>query len=401
VPGYLWTAETRNREKRNGEMEAAGVEAVEQRLKAQQLINIKVKKKPIQIVLRMPGSTGIGTKDLVVFTRQFSTMINAGLPLVQCLDILSKQLDNLELRKVLADVKERVEGGSTFADSLAKHPKVFEPLFVNLVAAGELGGVLDTILNRLAAYLEKNMKLVKQVKGAMTYPAVILVVSAAVVVVMLGFVIPMFGGMFAGMGASLPAPTQIMLDLSNLVRGNMLLIVIVLGGGGGGVFAALKTAKGQRLLDAALLKVPIFGPMIQKVTVARFTRTLGTMLSSGVSILDALEIVSKSIGNIIVAENLLVVRQKISEGKSMAGELAALPIFPSMVVQMIAVGEQTGAMDAMLNKIADFYDDEVDAAVGTMMGLLESAIMLVLCVVLGGIVIAMYLPVFTLAGAMK
>lgn len=398
MPVFVWEAKTRVGEVKRGEMEADTRELVTQRLKSQQLQVQKVKKKPVEIVIRMPGSTGIKTKDIVVFTRQFATMIDAGLPLVQCLDILSSQAENPEMQKVLTSVKQTVESGNTLADSLAKHPKVFDRLFVNLVAAGEAAGVLDTILNRLAAYIEKNMKLVKQIKGAMTYPTLILVVAFAVTLILLVFVIPVFEKMFADFGSALPAPTQFVIDLSNWCQTNILYILGALALLTGGLIWAFANEKARQVVDKILLKMPIIGPLVQKVAVAKFTRTLGTMLSSGVPILESLDIVAATAGNYVVEQGLKTVRLRVSEGKMMAQPLADMPVFPSMVVQMISVGESSGALDTMLNKIADFYDDEVDQAIGTMMSLIEPLIMAFLAVVLGGLVISMYLPVFTLAG---
>ena len=396
---FIWVAKTRNGEEKKGEMEADSADAVTQRLRAQGMQVEKVKKKPFDIVLRMPGDTGVTTKELVIFTRQFATMIDAGLPLVQCLDLLGNQADNPVFKKIVLDVKSSVESGQTLAESLGKHPKIFDKLYVNLVAAGETAGVLDTILNRLGEYIEQNMRLMKQIKSAMTYPITVLVVSFVVTIVLLVFVIPTFEKMFADFGAELPGITQAVIDMSDFVQDH---IVIILGTAAFlkfGSQAALATTRGRNIFDAAILKAPVFGPLVRKIAVAKFTRTMGTMLASGVPILDALEIVAATAGNNVVERGLLMVRAKIAEGKTMAEPLSQLPIFPSMVVQMIAVGEQAGAMDTMLNKIADFYDEEVDDAVGVMMALLEPIIMSFLAVVLGGLVISMYLPVFTMAGA--
>jgi type IV pilus assembly protein PilC len=399
MPTFIWEAKTRVGEFKRGEMEAASADVVTQRLRGQNLQVSKVKKKPLQINIRMPGSTGIETKEMVVFTRQFATMIDAGLPLVQCLDILGTQQPNPDFRKILLDVKATVESGSTLAEALKKHPKVFDKLFVNLVAAGEAGGILDTILNRLATHIEKNMKMIKEVKSAMTYPIITLVVSGGVTLVLLLFVIPTFQKMFADFGSALPAPTQFVVDLSNFVRKNVVWIFGTIAAIVVGYKMMLRSPRGHELFDAALLKAPILGELTRKVAVAKFTRTLGTMLSSGVPILEALDIVAATAGNLVVEKGLKTVRARISEGKTMAQPLAELPVFPPMVVQMIAVGESTGAMDTMLNKIADFYDDEVDSAIGAMMAALEPLIMGFLAIVLGGFVIAMYLPVFSMAGA--
>lgn len=399
MPTFVWEAKTRVGETKRGEMDAASKDVVYQRLRAQNLQPNKVKKKPVAIVLKMPGSSGVTTKELVVFTRQFATMIDAGLPMVQCLELLGGQAENQIFRKVVLDVKATVESGTTLAEAMKKHPKIFDRLFTNLVAAGESSGVLDTILNRLASYIEKNMKLVKQVKAAMIYPVLIIIVSFFVTLVLLIWVIPVFQKMFADFGKALPAPTQFVVDLSEFVRGNIWWMIPVVGGSIYGFKAIIDTKKGRRLWDQFLLIAPVIGPLVRKVAVAKFTRTLGTMLASGVPILDALEIVAGTAGNTVVEEGLMRVRVKISEGKTMAQPLSEIPVFPPMVVQMIAVGETSGAMDTMLNKIADFYDDEVDDAVGIMMAMLEPLIMAFLAVILGGLVISMYLPVFAMAGA--
>jgi type IV pilus assembly protein PilC len=399
MPVFVWEAHTRLGEPKGGEMEAATADVVKQRLRTQNLQVDKIKKKPMAINIRLPGSTGVTTRDLVIFVRQFATMIDAGLPLVQCLDILGSQNENPEFKKIILDVKGSVESGSTLADALRKHPKVFNRLFVNLVAAGEAGGVLDTILNRLAVYIEKNMKLVRQVKSAMTYPLMVVGASVIVTGVLLVYVIPIFQKMFTDFGGALPAPTQFVVNMSEFTRSNIVYILAVLGGAGVGGAYFLKTPVGREIFDRITLRMPIFGPLLQKIAVAKFSRTLSTMLASGVNILEALDIVASTAGNVVVEKGLIYVKQKISEGKNMAAPLAEMSVFPPMVVQMISVGESTGAMDAMLGKIADFYDDEVDTAVTTMMTMLEPLIMAFLAVVLGGLVVAMYLPVFSLAGA--
>lgn len=380
-------------------MEAASADVVIERLKAQQINASKVKKKPIEIHLKL--GSGVTSKEVVVFTRQFATMIDAGLPLVQCLEILGSQQANIHFQKVIMTVKGDVEAGSTLADALGKHPKVYDDLYVNLVAAGEVGGILDTILNRLAVYMEKNLKLIRQVKGAMVYPSIVLVVAVGVTAVLLIFVIPVFEKMFKDFGGALPAPTQFVIDLSNGLRANALYVVI----GATVLFlllrAAGKTPKGRLFFDNLLLKAPVLGPVFRKVAVAKFTRTLGTMISSGVPILDALMITAKSSGNKVVENAILYTRERISEGRTMADPLAETGVFPAMVVQMIAVGESTGAMDAMLQKIADFYEEEVDAAVAALTAMLEPLMMVVLGVLLGGLIIAMYLPIFELADNIK
>ena len=402
MPKFNWEARTKTGGTQKGVIEAATVDVVEAQLKKYGFSNITIKAESKGIGFKLPkfgGGKKIDEKDLVVFTRQFSTMIDSGLPLVQCLDILASQQENKAFKEILSKVKESVESGSTFADALGKHPKAFDQLFVNLVAAGEIGGILDTILTRLAAYIEKSMKLKKQIKGAMVYPITIMSIAVVVVGVILIFVIPTFAKMFIEFGGELPAPTKFVIALSNfLVKYFVLLIA--------GFYAIVWTIKkyystpgGQKNIDRMALKAPIAGPLIRKVSVAKFTRTLGTMVSSGVPIMDGLEIVAKTAGNKIVEEAIYSVRQAISEGKTMAEPLAACGVFPPMVVQMISVGEATGAMDAMLNKIADFYDDEVDDAVGAMTAMMEPLLMVFLGTTVGGLVVAMYLPIFKLAGA--
>ncbi|MEI6703108.1 MAG: type II secretion system F family protein [Deltaproteobacteria bacterium] len=401
MPNFNWEARTRTGGTQKGVMEATTVDVVEAQLKKYGFSNITIKSES-KSGFKLPkfgGGVKIETKDLVVFTRQFATMIDSGLPLVQCLDILSGQQENKGFKDILVKVKESVESGSTFADALSKHPKAFDQLFVNLVAAGEIGGILDTILNRLAAYIEKAMKLKKQIKGAMVYPITIMSIAVVVVGVILVFVIPTFAKMFIEFGGELPAPTKFVIALSNFL---IKYIVVIIGGFYATIWSIKKyyaTPGGQKNIDRFALKAPIAGPLIRKVAVAKFTRTLGTMVSSGVPIMDGLEIVAKTAGNKIVEEAIYSVRQAISEGKTMAEPLAACGVFPMMVVQMIAVGEATGAMDTMLNKIADFYDDEVDDAVGAMTAMMEPLLMVFLGTTVGGLVVAMYLPIFKLAGA--
>ena len=402
MPKFNWEARTRTGGIQKGVIEAATVDVVEAQLKKYGFTNIAIKGDSKGLSIKLPkfgGGPKIEEKDLVVFTRQFSTMIDSGLPLVQCLEILASQQENKTFQDVLYKVKESVESGSTFADALGKHPKAFDQLFVNLVAAGEIGGILDTILTRLAAYIEKSMKLKKQIKGAMVYPITIMSIAVVVVGVILVFVIPTFAKMFTEFGGELPAPTKFVIALSNFL---IKYIVVLIGGFYATVWAIKKyysTPIGQKNIDRWALKAPIAGPLIRKVSVAKFTRTLGTMVSSGVPIMDGLEIVAKTAGNKIVEEAIYSVRQAISEGKTMAEPLAACGVFPPMVVQMISVGEATGAMDAMLNKIADFYDDEVDDAVGAMTAMMEPLLMVFLGTTVGGLVVAMYLPIFKLAGA--
>jgi type IV pilus assembly protein PilC len=401
VPVWKWTGKTKQGEERSGEIEAPDAGLVEQRLRQMGIEPVKVKRKPRDIVIKLPGFGGVEEKDILVFTRQFSVMIDAGLPLVQALEIIGTQADNPEFRRVLLTVKGKVEAGSTFADALSDHPKVFDTLFVQLVRAGEIGGILDTILQRLGAYIEKNSKLKRRVKGALVYPAVVLTVAVGVVGALIGFVVPTFEKMFKDFGGTLPAPTQFLVDISHGFRDTWYLFVgipLVLGI----VFKQVTRAgRGQEVWHATILKAPLFGPLIRKVAVARFTRTLGTMISSGVPILDALEIVAKSAGNRTIEKAILYVRAKISEGKNIAGPLADTKVFPPMVVQMIGVGEATGAMDQMLSKIADFYDDEVDVAVGALTSMIEPLMMVVLGGIVGFFMIAMYLPIFNIAGNIK
>lgn len=400
MPKYAWEGKTRTGAVQKGVTEAQDAASLEAQLKKAGLLAITVKEQGKgAISLPKFGGGSIDTKDLVIFTRQFATMIDSGLPLVQCLDILSSQQEKPVFKEVLLKVKESVESGSTFADALAKHPKAFDQLYVNLVAAGEVGGILDTILNRLAAYIEKAMKLKKQIKGAMVYPITIMSIAVVVIGVILIFVIPTFAKMFADFGGDLPGPTKFVIALSNFLLKYIIVIIAAFFA----LFYAFKkyyaTAGGRKKVDAFALKAPIAGTLIRKVSVAKFTRTLGTMISSGVPIMDGLEIVAKTAGNKIVEEAIYSVRQAISEGKTIAEPLQACGIFPPMVVQMIAVGEATGAMDAMLTKIADFYDDEVDDAVAAMTAMMEPMLMVFLGTTVGGLVVAMYLPIFKLAGA--
>jgi type IV pilus assembly protein PilC len=339
-------------------------------------------------------------KELVVFTRQFATMIDAGLPLVQCLEILASQQQNAAFKDILTKVKGDVEAGSTFADALRNHPRVFNDLFCNLVAAGEAGGILDTILNRLAAYIEKSMNLKKKVKGAMVYPSVVLSIALIVVIGLLLFVIPVFQKMFADMGGTLPAFTQFVIYLSEMMRRFFIFIAA-----GAAVLVVVfvrwyRTEKGRRIVDDLLLRIPVMGPLIKKVAIAKFTRTLGTMLSSGVPIMEGLDIVARTSGNKTIERAILRTKASIGEGKTIAEPLGASNIFPAMVVQMISVGESTGALDSMLSKIADFYDDEVDAAVSALTSLIEPALMVFLGITVGGLIIAMYLPIFHMAAVL-
>lgn len=382
-------------------MPAADKAAVESRLRQMQITPVKVKKKPAEFNISIPGLGGVSQKDLIIFTRQFSTMIDAGLPLVQCLEILSSQMENATFRTVLLKIKAKVEEGATFADALKEHPKVFDELYVQLVAAGEIGGILDTILNRLAEYIEKNAKLKGRVKSALTYPTIVLVVAVGVTAVLLLFVTPVFEKMFKDFGSALPGPTQIVVDLSKFMQTYILHMVASVAVVVVGFRMFYQNKKGREIFDKFILKVPLFGSLIRKIAVARFTRTLGTMISSGVPILDALEVTAKTAGNRTVESAIRYTRTQISEGKTITQPLGETNVFPSMVVQMIGVGEATGAMDAMLAKIADFYDEEVDTAVGALTSMIEPVMMVFLGGVVGGFLIAMYLPIFSIAGAIK
>ena len=394
---FTWEATSRTGDVKRGTMEAADEAAVVNRLRADQLTPKRIKKQAKQIVITI--GSGVTPKELQVFTRPLATMIDAGLPLVQCLDILAGQQENRVFASTLYNIKSSVEQGATFSDALRKHPKIFDELYVNLVAAGEVGGILDTILNRLATYIEKNVKLRGQLKSAMVYPIVILVVAIGVIAVMLGKVIPTFEEMYKEFpNAKLPKPTQVVIDLSNGFVSHWYVWLGLVVGIGVLLSLGLKTEKGRDILDRSLLRVPLIGPVLRRIVVARFTRTLGTLLSSGVPILDALDICAKTAGNRVVMRAILYSRSKISEGQDMAGPLGETRVFPTMVTQMIGVGEQTGAMDQMLQKSADFYEDEVDAAIGAMTKAIEPAMMAFLGVVVGGLIIAMYLPVFELAG---
>jgi len=402
MPKFTWEARSKAGAQQKGVMDAANEAMVEAQLKKFGFTGIVIKSEKAGINIPFLGKGGGGsvdTKDLVVFTRQFATMIDSGLPLVQCLDILASQQQNKTFKTALYNIKESVESGSTFADALGKHPKIFDQLYVNLVAAGEIGGILDTILNRLAAYIEKAMKLKKQVKGAMVYPATIISIAVIVIGVILVFVIPTFAKMFADFGGTLPTPTLIVITMSNFLQKYILVIIGILYGIKVAFSKYYATTSGRKNMDRFFLKLPVIGILIRKVAVAKFTRTLGTMISSGVPIMDGLEIVAKTAGNKIVEESIYKVRQAISEGKTMAEPLGESGVFPPMVVQMISVGEATGAMDAMLNKIADFYDDEVDDAVGNLTAMMEPLLMVFLGTTVGGLVVAMYLPIFKLAGA--
>ncbi len=402
MPVYLWEGKNRKGEIQKGSLDVVNEEALRGHLQRIRITPTKIKKKPKDLFENVEFlQPKVKEKDIIVFSRQFSTMIDAGLPIIQCLDILYTQQENITFKKLIKTLKESVEGGNTLAESLKKFPKQFDSLFVNMVAAGEAGGILDVILRRLSAYLEKSAKLKSQVKGAMTYPAITLAIAVLVVIVILVFVIPVFQDMFSSFGKELPLPTQIVVKMSDLVKSKIhyLIVAAVI------FFLAYKkfysTPKGNEMMDALFLKLPIVGILIRKVAVSKFTRTMGTMLASGVSILDALDIVAKTAGNKTIEKAIYRVRSGISEGRTMADPLSESGVFPSMVCSMIAVGESTGAIDSMLEKIADFYEDEVDAAVENLTSAIEPLMMVFLGGLIGGLVIAMYLPVFQMAGAVS
>jgi type IV pilus assembly protein PilC len=399
---FTWEARARSGEVKKGVMEAENEDAVNNRLRQQQLNPVKVKKK--SPLLAMQFGSGVSVKDLVTFTRLFATMIDAGLPLIQCLDILSNQQTNKNFAVVLKDIKNHVEQGATFSEALRRHPKVFDELFTNLVHAGEVGGILDSIMARLSVYLEKRQKLVRQVRGAMVYPSVVIVIAIGVMSVLLTFVIPAFEGMFAEFGGGkdkLPVLTRALISISNGFVTYLPFMVVIVVGAVVGVSYVNRQPNGKRFFHQSFLKAPIIGSVLKKIAVSRFTRTLGTLLQSGVPILDALEICARTSGNVVIESGIMHVRQSISEGKNMAEPLAATGVFPDMVVQMIAVGEQTGALDQMLNKIADFYEEETDVAVAAMTSALEPILMVGVGGMVGVVLIAMYLPIFSLAGSIK
>ena len=395
MPSYEWKGRDRHGNPQTGVLIGVNKDAVIAALRKQQIVVTTVKEKGKEIALPKFGG-GISSKDIAIFTRQFSVMIDAGLPLVQCLEILGQQQDNKAFQKVILQVRQDVEGGLSLAESLRKHPQAFDDLYVNMVAAGEAGGILDTILQRLAAYIEKNVKLKSQVRSALVYPVAVIVIAVIVVYIILWKVIPVFATLFEGLGASLPFLTLMIVNLSRFIGNFWWLILIVITGTIFGLQQYYQTEGGRYQIDKILLKLPAIGILLRKIAVARFCRTLGTLLSSGVAILESLDITARTSGNAVIEEAILVVRKEVEEGKNLADPLSRTEQFPPMVCQMIGVGEQTGAMDTMLTKIADFYEDEVDAAVEGMMALLEPIIISFLGVVIGTIVVAMYLPMFSL-----
>ena len=398
MPTFSYTARGANGDLKSATIDAPNRDEAVSQLRRQRLTVIKVDE-----ARSTPKKSGgsISMRDIVIFTRQFSTMINAGLPLVQALDILARQSENQALSAVVREVVFDVESGNTVADAMRKHPKAFTDLYTNMVAAGEAGGILDTILNRLAIFMEKNDALVRKVKGAMIYPVVILCVAGLCVIVLLWKVIPVFSSMFDSVGMELPLPTKVVIGLSHFLTSFWWAIIL---GGGAATFLVKRyysTPRGQFMIDKALLTVPVLGDVLRKSAVSRFTRTLGTLISSGVSILDGLEITARTSGNRVVHDAIMGSRASIAGGATIAGPLQKSEVFPPMVISMIAVGEQTGGLDEMLSKIADFYDDEVDASVSALLSLLEPVMIVFLGVVVGGMIVAMYLPIFDMVNAVK
>ena len=376
-----------------GSLDAANRDELIGHLRKNRLLLVSVKEASRDFTIRLPGG-GVGTRDVVIFTRQFATMINSGLPLVQSLNILAAQTENVKLKETTRAVVSDVEAGNTLADAFGRHPSVFPALYVNMVAAGEAGGILDTILLRLATFLEKNDKLIRKVKSAMIYPAVIGTVAVGAIVILLVFVIPVFQEMFSSVSMELPLPTRIVIGMSDFLQSFWWAILLVFGFGVFGIKRFYATTAGRRRIDGMMLAMPVLGDVLRKSAVSRFTRTLGTLVSSGVSILDGLEITAKTAGNAVIQDAIMASRSSIAGGDTIAAPLEKSGVFPPMVISMIAVGEQTGGLDEMLSKIADFYDDEVDVAVGGLLALMEPVMILFLGVIVGGMIVAMYLPIF-------
>jgi type IV pilus assembly protein PilC len=401
MPDYKYQGTSRTGGSVSGMMTAANKTELASLLKRQQITATKMTEKGKEFNMPTFGG-GVNAKELAVFTRQFSVMIDAGLPLVQCLEILASQQENKFFQKVLTGTRGQVEGGATLSASMRSSPKVFDALYVNMVEAGETGGILDTILQRLSSYIEKNVRLQRAVKSALVYPVGVLTVAGGVITLLLWKVVPIFATLFAGLGVDLPLPTRIVMALSNFVGSIFgLLLLVAIGAGIFGLKIWYGTPQGRFVLDTIVLKLPVLGILMRKIAVARFTRTLGTLISSGVPILEGLDITAKTAGNAVVEKALQQVRRSLEEGKSLTEPLRESEVFPGMVTQMIAVGEQTGAMDAMLQKIADFYEEEVDAAVKDLLTALEPIMIVFLGVIVGGVVISMYLPLFSLIGKLS
>ena len=399
MPIFIYKGKNRSGRTIKGDLDSPTIELAENALRRRGYTDLKIKPKPKDILEGTFLEKGVGPRDMVVFSRQFATMINSGVPILQALQVMCEQTENAKLRRKLYEIRNDIEGGSSLFEALRKHKDVFDDLYTNMVNAGETGGVLDVVLNRLSEYIEKAAKLKAKVKSAMIYPAVVSFVAVAVIAIILIFVIPTFEQMFASMGGALPTPTQIVINLSRAVQSNIVLIII------GAILAVIgfrffyRWEKGKTLVDRWILFFPIFGPLLRKVAVAKFSRTLSTMVSSGVPILYALDIVAKTSGNKTVENGVLEAKQSISEGQTLAEPLDATGVFPPMVIHMLSIGESTGALDTMLSKVADFYDDEVDVAVDSLTSLIEPVMIVFLGGVVGGLVISMYLPIFQLAGA--
>ena len=405
MPVFQWQGVSPKGAKLKGNMEAPSREAVIIQLRSQRIVpetnKIKEKGKGLDYEIKLPSfGSPVKMRDIVIFTRQFATMIDAGLPILQCLQILGAQTDSKPFAKVINEVKDDVESGNMLADATRRQPKVFSELYTSMLQAGEVGGILDTILTRLANYLEKAAKLKAKIKGAMIYPACIVGAAILVTVVLLIWVIPVFAEVFSSFGKALPAPTQIVINVSNFTRAYFFYLAMIPIGAAVGIKYAYGTERGQMAIDRFLLKVPVFGPLIRKASVARFSRTLSTLVSSGVPILDALTITARTAGNKVIEKTVVDARQSIASGHTIAEPLIESKVFPPMVCQMIAVGETTGALDTMLNKIADFYDDEVDNTVANLMALMEPMVIMFLGVVIGGLVVSMYLPIFQLGSVL-
>jgi type IV pilus assembly protein PilC len=401
MPVFTYRGTNRSGGNVSGELTATSKAELQNLLRRQQITPTKMSEKGKEFNLPSFGS-GVKAKELAIFTRQFSVMIDAGLPLVQCLEILASQQENKTFQKVLAGTRASVEGGATLSAAMRQYPKVFDALYVNMVEAGETGGILDTILQRLSSYIEKNVKLQRAVKSAMVYPVGVLTVAGGVIILLLWKVVPIFATLFAGLGVDLPLPTKIVIGMSNMVGSIFgLLALVALGAGLFGLKVWYGTPQGRFAIDTVILRLPVIGILMRKIAVARFTRTLGTLIASGVPILEGLDITARTAGNAVVEKALQQVRKSLEEGKSLTEPLKDSNVFPGMVTQMISVGEQTGAMDAMLQKIADFYEEEVDAAVKDLLTALEPVMIVFLGVVVGGVVISMYLPLFSLIGKLS
>jgi type IV pilus assembly protein PilC len=396
MPEYEYKGKTLAGTQVSGSLKAKNQQDLERILRRNKILVSGIRKKPSQINIKF--GTGVKRQDISRFTRQFATMIGSGLPMIQCLEILAAQVESKELRKVIVQVKDGVQGGSTLADALARHPKVFDQLYTNMVEAGEMGGALDVILLRLAAYREKADALIRKVKGAMMYPIVIMIVATGVTFAMLTFIVPVFAKMFAGLGSELPAPTMIVLGISEFLKSNIVFMIIFMIAMVVAYKFIVRTPSGRLSVDKIKINFPVLGNLIRKSAIARFSRTLGTLLSSGVSILDALEITAKTAGNRVVHDAIRRSVVSIAEGDTITAPLKDTGVFPPMVTQMISVGEKTGGLDEMLNKIADFYDEEVDAAVGALTSIIEPVVIVFMGIVIGGILIAMYLPMFDIIG---